>query len=107
MADYELDNNGLHNLMCAVFEKAVLDWRMLIRKKAWKKDTTYKHSEKVFVTFDELRRFFKSDWAEFYTFGTKIEPLEILKLLEKELEEAKEKEEKERRNGHKKRAVRH
>lgn len=64
----------------AIIHQAVLDWRYLI--------STGKDYERISffpVSFDELRRFFKSEYCQLMI---KIDPESILRQLEKELDES-------------------
>lgn len=65
---------------------AVKDWRQLVKRKAWKKTASPK------CNFNELRKFFKSDWCAFLMQGVRVPPQKILQMLEEELKEAKRKE---------------
>lgn len=78
-----MDETGMRRVAAAIVLKAVKDWRSLIRAHAWKEQTIFNKN------FTELRRFFKSDYCRMLLTATGVDPLDILKVLEKELEEAK------------------
>ena len=79
-----------------IVNRAVLDWRLLIRAKAWKKKKLYPTqggTEKLpsyRCNFDELRRFFRGDWCEDILVGAGVSTTKerILDVLERELGEA-------------------
>lgn len=76
-----------YGLMAAeIVAGAIDDWRGLIKRKAWL-DYEVEHNR----NFDELRRFFNSDWCEYLMQNFAMKPTELLQLLEKELQEAKRK----------------
>lgn len=85
-------------LASAILERAVEDWRELIRKRAWlDRDAPYLASDPIpnsYCNFDELRAFFKGDWCEALCelVSDNVCSNTILKILEKELAEAKAKE---------------
>lgn len=68
----------LDELAKAIVYQAVLDWRYLILK-----GKTYEVIDHVLVGFDELKRFFKSDYCQLLI---NTDPKSILWQLEKELE---------------------
>ena len=79
---------------------AALDWRRLVKAKAWKKDYKknvyhYWQIPSVRCNFDELRKFFRSEWCDFLLTANQVSTTgeRILALLESELEEAMEKDE--------------
>lgn len=75
---------GCHDrLAAAIVEQAVLDWRLLIKRKVKKKI-----DKRQVASFQELRRFFNSSYCEFLMSGMTIKPSDILRQLEKEKEEA-------------------
>lgn len=83
-----------------IVQRAVFDWRKLITAKAWKCHhlNRIENSDRlpnVLCNFDELRRFFKSDWCELILEcnQTSVSALKILSILEEELKDAIEKDE--------------
>lgn len=68
--------------MCIVV-RAVEDWRLLVKKKAW--DIV---DPRTNTTLGELRRFFKSDWCDFLMQQFPTTPEQLLAILEAELQEA-------------------
>lgn len=81
-----------------IVHRAVLDWRLLIQSKAWKREKLLPEDNSgklptVYCNFKELRRFFKSDWCELILTGAGVTKETILNKLEKELAEAIEKDE--------------
>ncbi len=80
-------------LCVAVLNRAALDWRMLIRKKAWKREAEAK------TNFAELRQFFNSaHCARLCSCCEDLTPERMLQLLERELREAMELDEREDRD---------
>ena len=85
--------------MLEIVNRAVLDWRLLIRAKAWKCKKFYPvrgGNEKLpsyNCNFAELRNFFKSQWCEIclQMNHSSVNPVTILEKLEAELVEAMEK----------------
>ena len=78
-------------LSVAVFNMAAVDWRRLVRHKAWKKAPSAR------CNFTELRQFFHSERAQLLSsFCEELTPERMLHLLEEELEEAMAEEEKKR-----------
>ena len=84
---------GTKELATQIVLKAVEDWRLLVKSKAW--DVPYKRSTYGPVpnkdcNFTEIRNFFQSQYAEelLSICDVNISPREILQKLEKELEEA-------------------
>lgn len=67
-------------LSAAIIEKAVEDWRLLVKTGRTHADL---NGEKV--SFRELREFFKSDWCALLMHGMEITPEQVLDRLEKEL----------------------
>lgn len=56
--------------MLEIVNRAVLDWRLLIRAKAWKSTGDFHKRKKnvwlipnYYCNFTELRQFFKSEWC--------------------------------------------
>lgn len=95
-------NTAALNLAAAIIEAAVADWRKLIKKKKF--DVHYGS----FTSFDELRRFFKSDWCAFLLQYFSITPDRILAKLEEELQDSLQADAgktKEPKRRHKKRVV--
>ena len=91
----------LDRLAAAVVEKAIDDWRYLIyyatKVENWRNLIAQgKNIEKIhpkgsspYVSFDEIRKFFKSENCAILTESLKIKsPDYILKMLEKEKKEA-------------------
>lgn len=77
----------------AVLTKAIEDWRMLTKKKAWNYPPSSKRSAQLpnaECNFDELRVFFKSGWCEHLCsmISDNVCKETILKILEQELKEA-------------------
>lgn len=66
---------------------AIKDWRELIRQKAWK----FRYVQKSDRNFNELRKFFKSEWCAFLMQDYELTPETTLATLENELREAMEK----------------
>lgn len=64
-------------LACAIIEQAVLDWRAMIEKEKC-------HKASLLYNYNELRRFFNSDWCELLMVYMPIPPADILKHLEEE-----------------------
>lgn len=79
-------DDGYSLLAAEIVIHAIDDWRALIARRAWAGHMVY------FNNFDELRRFFTSEWCDFLMQNFDFEPDALLQLLEKELEEAKKKE---------------
>ena len=84
-------------LASEIVSKAVEDWRLLIKKKAWNYAPSQKKSCPIpnkECNFNELRLFFKSDWCDALCslICEDICKETILKILEQELKEAMEKE---------------
>lgn len=86
---------GEFDLALEIVSRAVMDWRLLIRAKAWKKKLYHAQGgndrlPSYRVNFKELRRFFKSEWCDnlLVSTGASITAEKILKVLERELEEA-------------------
>jgi hypothetical protein len=79
-------DDGYSLLAAEIVIHAIDDWRTLISRRAWAGHMVY------FNNFEELRRFFQSEWCDFLMQNFDVEPDALLQLLEKELEEAKRKE---------------
>lgn len=76
-------------LACAIIFRAVADWRLLIEEKAFL--DSGQHATAPYVSFDEIRNFFKSDWCkELIPDHVTMTAEEMLELLEEELDRAKE-----------------
>lgn len=78
-----------------IVNRAVMDWRNLIRAKAWKRKELYHvtNADKIphrYCNFAELRRFFRGDWCEMILVGAGVSTTKekILDVLERELGEA-------------------
>lgn len=79
-----------------IVSRAVMDWRLLIKAKAWKCKKLYPAQggiEKIpsyRCNFEELRRFFRGDWCETILVGAGASTTKekILDVLERELGEA-------------------
>lgn len=91
-------------LALEIVHYAVLDWRRLVKAKAWKIDYLrpahqYWQIPNVRCNFDELRLFFKSDWCDLLLTVNHVATTgqRILQQLEKELEAAKESEKRQAR----------
>jgi hypothetical protein len=78
-------DEGYARLAAEIVILAIDDWRQLIARRAWDGRMYYMRN------FDELRRFFQSEYCDFLMMNFDIEPAALLELLEKELEEAKQK----------------
>ena len=79
--DYENDPVGL--LAATIVIQAVVDWRELVKRKAWRdKDPSR------YCNFEELRKFFKSEWCAFLLLKFEVDPERILEILEAELASA-------------------
>lgn len=78
-------DEAIQLLAAAIIKGAVEDWRRLIKRRAWEKETSGIGK----VTFDEIRNFFNSGWCGFLMNGMTIKPETILIKLEEELKEAK------------------
>ena len=82
--------------MLEIVHRAVLDWRQLIRAKAWKCKEWYPAQSGVTkipgyrCNFTELRQFFKSDWCAvcLQLNNSSVNPVVLLERLEAELAEA-------------------
>lgn len=86
------------NVGLEIVNRAVLDWRLLIRAKAWKRKKLYQvtNADRLphrYCNFEELRRFFESEWCDtiLVSTGASITSEKILRVLERELEKAIEK----------------
>lgn len=84
-------------LAADIVSRAVEDWRLLIKKKAWNYTPSRKATDSIpnkHCNFKELRIFFKSDWCDALCslISENICKETILKILEQELKEAMEKE---------------
>lgn len=77
------EDNPVNCLLGAIVEKAIDDWRDLIRSRAWLDENPNR-----WCSFDELRYFFKSEWGAFVMQNFCIEPEYVLERLEAELREA-------------------
>ena len=79
-----------------IVSRAVMDWRLLIQAKAWKRKNLYPAQGGVEklpsyrCNFGELRRFFTGDWCEMILVGAGVSTTKekILDVLERELGEA-------------------
>lgn len=88
--------------MLEIVNRAVLDWRLLIRAKAWKiaylipMQGGYEKIPNARCNFTELRQFFKSDWcaACLQLNNSSVSAPIILEKMEAELAEAIEKDKK-------------
>ena len=70
----------------AIIHQAMLDWHLLIARRAWERETQAKPN------FIELRQFFNSRWcAQICERCDRMTPEHMLDILERELREAKEK----------------
>lgn len=91
---------GVKELATQIVLKAVDDWRLLVKSRAWHDKPSRKNRgiPNKDCNFTEIRNFFKSQYAEelLSICDVNISPREILQKLEKELEEAMRKE---NRNG--------
>ena len=67
-------------LSAAIIEKAVEDWRMLV-----KTGKTHANLNGGKVSLPELRQFFKSGWCALLMHGMEITPEQVLHRLEQEL----------------------
>lgn len=76
-------DEGYKKLAVGIVIKAVEDWRVLIAARAWADGYDLPNKN-----FEELRDFFKSEYCELLLCHSDIKPVDILKLLEKELSEA-------------------
>lgn len=83
-SDYE--NNPVSRTAAEIVIHAITDWRELVKQKAWR-DYPSRN-----CNFEELRKFFKSDWCAFLMQGFDVEPARLLEVLEAELQEAMRKE---------------
>lgn len=81
-------DDGYALLAAEIVVHAIADWRQLVAMREWNGHRVYGKN------FDELRRFFQSEWCDFLMMNFDFEPDALLQLLEKELEEAKKKEQK-------------
>jgi hypothetical protein len=70
------------NVAAAIILKAVEDWQALCKGKKAKSD----------CNFPELRRFFKSEWAEMLASKLGLSAIALLQRLEKERKESEKKE---------------
>lgn len=91
-------------LALEIVHYAALDWRRLVKAKAWKKDyrkSTYHYWQipSVRCNFDEIREFFQSDWCDLLLTANQVSTTgeRILALLEAELQEAIEQDERRER----------
>ena len=80
-------------LASEILSKAVDDWRLLIKRKAWLFVPSFNTTDPIpnkECNFTELRNFFKSDWCDAlcYLVSDNVCKETILKILEKELEDA-------------------
>lgn len=89
-AGKEANEDPYHRLAAEIIIAAIEDWRQLIDNRAWETDKYC--NTRAYMTFEALRRFFKSDWCDFLAQFFNIEPARIMEQLEKELQEAKAKE---------------
>lgn len=80
-------NEAYGELAHAIVEQAVKDWRMLCQKMLSPKGYMDRITQDI--TFDSLRKFFKSEWCE--TLCWNVSAKGILYWLEKELAETLEK----------------
>lgn len=83
----ETEYIGESGLRFAIVAQAVRDWRSLIMKRAWE---VKRPNNTAVMGFEELRRFFRSDYALLLLVGSPLDPLDILDDLEEELARAKE-----------------
>lgn len=67
-------------LTCAIIEKAVEDWRMLVKTE--RAGTSINGTK---VSFRELREFFTGPWCALLMHGMEITPEQVLHRLEQEL----------------------
>lgn len=82
--------------MLEIVNRAVQDWRLLIRAKAWKCERFHparggkEPIPSYRCNFTELRQFFKSQWCEMclQMNHSSVNPVTILEKLEAELAEA-------------------
>lgn len=104
MTELAIEMEHYKELAMEIVYYAVLDWRRLVKSKAWKKDhrqRTYNYWQipSVRCNFDEIRDFFRSGWCDtiLTTAQVSTSSERILELLEAELEEAKKADEKRER----------
>ncbi len=76
-----VDPLGVEELAAGIVDQAVKDWRALIRD-----NKTVSGNKGLVISFNELRRFFKSAWCKLLI---DTDPLIILAQLEKELATAR------------------
>lgn len=69
-------NDPYKELAVGIVEKAIEDWRYLIK---------HPNKQAKNRNFDEIRNFFKSQWCEFLLEGTGASAKRILDILEGEL----------------------
>lgn len=67
-------------LTCAIIEKAVEDWRLLV-----KTGRTHANLNGTKIGFRELREFFTGPWCALLMHGMEITPEQVLHRLEQEL----------------------
>ena len=77
-------------LAAEIVIRAVEDWRDLVKQKKWNVS-----DRERYCNFEELRKFFKSEWCEFLMQDFEIEPERLIELLEAELKKAQLQAEKE------------
>ena len=84
--------------MLEIVNRAVLDWRLLIRAKAWKREKFLSARSpwtmpNKYCNFEELRQFFKSEWCALclQMNNSSANAPKILELLEEELAAAMKK----------------
>lgn len=65
---------------------AIRDWRVLVNRKAWIDRTPSPQ-----CNFDEIRRFFRSQYCDFIMQNFSMTPEDVLMLLEGELQQATQK----------------
>lgn len=66
-------------LAVGIVELAIFDWRIFIKRP---------EAQTPSYNFDEIRRFFKSEWCEFLLEGIGASPKRILEILEGELHDS-------------------
>lgn len=71
--------NPARNAAAAIILKAVEDWESLCKGKKPQTDCNY----------NELRRFFKSEWADMLASELDLSAIDILRQLEKQRKESK------------------
>ena len=81
-----MTDNAIKNLVAAIILQAVKDWDTLMRKNV---EICRPQQGKMTVSFDEIRKFFKSEYGQSLCVSVNLSADDILAKLEKRLAQNK------------------